>query len=122
MVNRMYPVDTIVRDLVRASGETGKPLMVSWVASAPEGEQAMTAAGLAVFTDATRCLKALAALVRSARPARPLAAPPAVPALGGEAAEILAASEAGPLDEHAKQGCPGRVRRAHRGRAARRHG
>jgi acetyltransferase len=67
MINRMNPVDTIVRDLLRAQDGADKPVMVAWVASAPEGAAAIEAAGLAVFPDATRCLSALAALA-SARP------------------------------------------------------
>ena len=63
MANRMYPVERIARDIVRVSGEARKPVMVAWVAGAPEGEVALRAAGLPVFTDSTRCLKTIAALV-----------------------------------------------------------
>lgn len=65
MVNRMNPVDTIVRDLLSARSVADKPVMVAWVASAPEGADALNATGLAVFADATRCLGALAALTRT---------------------------------------------------------
>lgn len=70
MVNRLYPVKTIVDDLVRVTRETGKPAIVSWVASAPEGFAAIDAAGLPVFGDTTRCLKSLAAMLAfcAARP------------------------------------------------------
>ena len=44
MVNRLYPVKTIVDDLVRLSRETRKPVVVAWVASAPEGLEALDAA------------------------------------------------------------------------------
>lgn len=77
MVNRLYPVTTIVEDLVRVSRTTGKPVMVSWVASAPEGADAIDAARVPVFTDTTRCLQALAALldVAGGSPARTPGAP-----------------------------------------------
>lgn len=65
MVNRMNPVDTIVGDVLRTQRGASKPVLVAWVASAPEGAQALGAAGLAVFDDATRCLRALAALTRA---------------------------------------------------------
>lgn len=75
MVNRLNPVDTIVRDLLRARDGAGKPVLVVWIASAPEGAAALAAGGLPVFTDATRCLRALAALAavtpEAARPPAP---------------------------------------------------
>jgi acetate---CoA ligase (ADP-forming) len=61
MVNRLYPVTAIADDLVHVTRGAGKPVIVAWVASAPEGLAAIDAAGLPVFPDATRCLKALAA-------------------------------------------------------------
>jgi len=96
MVNRMYPVDAIVRDLLEARSAAGKPVMVTWLASAPEGAGAINAAGLAVFTDATRCLSALAALASSAG-TPPILTPPAPAPLAPETARMLAG--AGPLDE-----------------------
>lgn len=110
MANRMYPVERIARDIVRVSGEARKPVVVAWVAGAPEGEVALRVAGLPVFTDSTRCLKTIAALVASARApeaaaratADRLQSPaPAAGVTGGEAATILAAAPPGPLDEHA---------------------
>jgi acyl-CoA synthetase (NDP forming) len=88
MVNRLYPVQTIVDDLVGASRDTGKPVIVTWVASAPEGLDVIEAARLPVFTDATRCLTALSALLRFAgeppllqgpRPDEPVASAPTLP-------------------------------------------
>jgi len=96
MVNRMYPVDAIVRDLLGARGAAGKPLMVVWVASAPEGAAAINAAGLAVFTDATRCLSAVAALASFAG-TPPAVTPPEPAPLSPEIARMLAS--AGSLDE-----------------------
>jgi len=100
MVNRLYPVETIVADLLRTRAETGKPLMVSWIAGSPEGEAAVNAAGLPVFTDSTRCLRALAALLRLAGET-PAPAPAAVaPRLGPQDIErLVGGSEPGPRDE-----------------------
>lgn len=76
MINRMYPVDTIVRDLVEVSAATSTPVVVSWVASASEGERALHEAGLPVFPDPTRALVTARALAQmpgrggASRPAR----------------------------------------------------
>jgi len=100
MVNRLYPVETIVDDLLRTRAETGKPVLVSWVAGSPEGAVAINAAGLPVFTDSTRCLKALAALLSLAGETRAPAPAAAAPRLGLHDIErLLGGSEPGPRDE-----------------------
>lgn len=102
MVTRLYPVGRIAADVVRLCRATAKPVLVCWVASAPEGIETFRAAGVPVFTDPTRCLRAVADLVRhGAVPARP-AAPRTGPARQAETAarRLLAAGAAGTLDEY----------------------
>ena len=107
MVNRMYPVERIARDIVRVGAEARTPVVIAWVAGAPEGEAALRAAGLAVFTDSTRCLKTLAALVPRARGTVTSASGASRPADTGTTSRelhgILTVSPAGPLDEHASK-------------------
>ena len=71
MINRLYPVEAIVSDLVRLASGAPKPIVLAWVSGVPEGARALHAAGLPVFTDATRCLRALGALARAAPPRGP---------------------------------------------------
>ena len=97
MVNRMYPVERIARDIVRVTTEAQKPVVVAWVAGAPEGETALRAAGLPVFTDSTRCLKTIAALLPLDVEANTAGAPTV------EVHGIVTVSPAGPLDEHASK-------------------
>ncbi len=97
MVNRLYPVDKIARDLVHAVDASGRPAVVCWVAGAPEGAAAIRAAGLPLFTEATRCLKTLAAVVRLTTPAySPPAAASERPPAGVTA--LLERARDGPLD------------------------
>jgi acyl-CoA synthetase (NDP forming) len=74
--------------------------MVSWIAGSPEGALAINAAGLPVFTDSTRCLKALAALLRLAAETPAPTPAAAAPRLGlHEIERLLGGSEPGPRDE-----------------------
>jgi acyl-CoA synthetase (NDP forming) len=117
MVNRLYPVQAIVDDLVAASREAGKPVIVTWVASAPEALPVIEAAGLPVFTDATRCLSALSALLRFASeppglggwPHRDGSVAPALPP-GAEARRLLDRAIVGVRVARANAGATGDVR------------
>jgi len=96
MVNRLYPVDAIVRDLVGLAAGAPKPIVVTWMSGAPEGPQALHAAGLPVFDDATRCLRAIGALAqfRATGPAPD----DRVSSVAPDALAALAGAEAGVLD------------------------
>ena len=55
--------EPLVRHIIRVSGETGKPLFVSWMSSDETAAAALQAAGIAVFSDparAIRCARRLA--------------------------------------------------------------
>jgi acyl-CoA synthetase (NDP forming) len=67
MLNRLYPVEQIVDDVIRIAGETSRPVLVCWVASEPAGIDRLRAGGVPTFTDPTRCMRAIAALVGQAR-------------------------------------------------------
>jgi acyl-CoA synthetase (NDP forming) len=97
MVTRLYPVGRIAADVVRLCRGSAKPVLVCWVASAPEGIETFRTAGVPVFTDPTRCLRALAHLVRDGAPG-----PPAVetPLPAAPAARERLGAGGGTLDEY----------------------
>jgi acetate---CoA ligase (ADP-forming) len=114
MVNRLYPVQTIVDDIVGASRETGKSVIVTWLASAPEALHVIEAAGLPVFTDATRCLTALSALLRFAGEPPLLEGPVAsAPTLPAEARRLLERMVPHARHEHADTGASAGLRGEH---------
>jgi acyl-CoA synthetase (NDP forming) len=102
MLNRLYPVERIVDDVIRISRETSTPVLVCWVASEPSGIDRLRAGGVPTFTDPTRCMRAIAALARQA-PVRDLDAR-GVSRAGAQparAARALLAGAGGPVaDEH----------------------
>ena len=57
MVNRLYPVDAIVSDLVRLASEAPKPIVLTWVSGAVEGPQALLAGADAGVLDRGPCTR-----------------------------------------------------------------
>ncbi len=57
-------VPALVEEIRQTRQQSGKPLVVAWMAGAPEGPRLLAAAGVPIFLDPLRALKALRALAR----------------------------------------------------------
>ncbi len=103
MLTRLYPVDRIAADLIRLSREASRPILVCWVGGVAEVVETLRGAGVPVFTDPTRCLRALATLVRhGAAPRRRVATATEVASPSRPADTVLGllGTGGGPLDEY----------------------
>ncbi len=84
--------DALTAELVAFARSASKPMVAAWLASAPSGFAALSAAGVPTFTDPSRAAKAARRLLdaarRSADAARP--APAAASSSPAEAAPVVA--------------------------------